>query len=176
MILVSQSEISSRFVLVVIPISLCPGVAVGSRGELVTAAYPTGLRRDEAVAGLPVAHIMGFAVLIGLAFAIVVIGDDDEFAGGLAIVLTTHDLNGIAAHLPEIVCLNREVIAAEVAAEGFSALKGRRVGAIVNPTSVDSHFRHLADLLVKTPGVVVDRSVAEQFAEIGVILLLFGIG
>jgi ABC-type Mn2+/Zn2+ transport system ATPase subunit len=30
---------------------------------------------------------------------------------GLAIVLTTHDLNGIAAHLPSIVCLNREVIA-----------------------------------------------------------------
>jgi len=31
---------------------------------------------------------------------------------GIAIVLTTHDLNGIAAHLPKIVCLNREVIAA----------------------------------------------------------------
>ena len=30
---------------------------------------------------------------------------------GLAIVVTTHDLNGIAAHLPELVCLNREVIA-----------------------------------------------------------------
>jgi ABC-type Mn2+/Zn2+ transport system ATPase subunit len=30
---------------------------------------------------------------------------------GLAVVLTTHDLNGIAAHLPQIVCLNREVIA-----------------------------------------------------------------
>lgn len=30
---------------------------------------------------------------------------------GLAIVLTTHDLNGIAAHLPYVVCLNREVIA-----------------------------------------------------------------
>jgi ABC-type Mn2+/Zn2+ transport system ATPase subunit len=30
---------------------------------------------------------------------------------GLAVVLTTHDLNGIAAHLPKIVCLNREVIA-----------------------------------------------------------------
>jgi ABC-type Mn2+/Zn2+ transport system ATPase subunit len=25
-------------------------------------------------------------------------------------VLTTHDLNGIAAHLPTLVCLNREVI------------------------------------------------------------------
>jgi ABC-type Mn2+/Zn2+ transport system ATPase subunit len=31
--------------------------------------------------------------------------------GGLAIVVTTHDLNGIAAHLPRLVCLNREVIA-----------------------------------------------------------------
>ena len=31
--------------------------------------------------------------------------------GGLAIVVTTHDLNGLAAHLPQLVCLNREVIA-----------------------------------------------------------------
>ena len=29
---------------------------------------------------------------------------------GLAIVLTTHDLNGMAAHLPRIVCLNRRVL------------------------------------------------------------------
>jgi ABC-type Mn2+/Zn2+ transport system ATPase subunit len=29
---------------------------------------------------------------------------------GMAIVLTTHDLNGIAAHLPRLVCLNRSVI------------------------------------------------------------------
>jgi ABC-type Mn2+/Zn2+ transport system ATPase subunit len=32
-------------------------------------------------------------------------------ADGLAIVLSTHDLNGIAAHLPRLVCLNRTVIA-----------------------------------------------------------------
>ncbi len=31
---------------------------------------------------------------------------------GLAIVLTTHDLNGMAAHLPTLVCLNRQVIGA----------------------------------------------------------------
>ena len=37
---------------------------------------------------------------------------DDLNADGLAIVLTTHDLNGIAAHLPHLVCLNREVIGA----------------------------------------------------------------
>ncbi len=36
----------------------------------------------------------------------------DLNADGLAIVLTTHDLNGVAAHLPQLVCLNREVIAA----------------------------------------------------------------
>jgi ABC-type Mn2+/Zn2+ transport system ATPase subunit len=30
---------------------------------------------------------------------------------GVAIVLTTHDLNGLAAHLPRIVCFNRTVIA-----------------------------------------------------------------
>ena len=29
--------------------------------------------------------------------------------GGLAVVLTTHDLNGIAAHLPQLVCLNTEI-------------------------------------------------------------------
>ena len=35
---------------------------------------------------------------------------DDLNARGLAIVLTTHDLNGIAAHLPRVVCINRRVI------------------------------------------------------------------
>jgi ABC-type Mn2+/Zn2+ transport system ATPase subunit len=29
---------------------------------------------------------------------------------GLAIVLTTHDLNGMAAHLPRVVCLNRRIL------------------------------------------------------------------
>ncbi|MDQ3946025.1 MAG: metal ABC transporter ATP-binding protein [Actinomycetota bacterium] len=37
---------------------------------------------------------------------------DELNAGGLAVVLTTHDLNGVAAHLPRLVCLNREVVAA----------------------------------------------------------------
>ncbi|MBW3573907.1 MAG: metal ABC transporter ATP-binding protein [Actinobacteria bacterium] len=37
---------------------------------------------------------------------------DDLHADGLAIVLTTHDLNGIAAHLPHLVCLNRRVMGA----------------------------------------------------------------
>jgi ABC-type Mn2+/Zn2+ transport system ATPase subunit len=36
---------------------------------------------------------------------------DDLNKDGLAIVLTTHDLNGMAAHLPDLVALNRRVIA-----------------------------------------------------------------
>ena len=36
---------------------------------------------------------------------------NDLHRGGLAVVLTTHDLNGLAAHLPRIVCLQRRVIA-----------------------------------------------------------------
>jgi ABC-type Mn2+/Zn2+ transport system ATPase subunit len=35
---------------------------------------------------------------------------DELHRDGLSIVLTTHDLNGIAAHVPRLVCLNRRVI------------------------------------------------------------------
>lgn len=35
----------------------------------------------------------------------------DLNADGLTIVLTTHDLNGLAAHLPRLVCFNRTVVA-----------------------------------------------------------------
>lgn len=35
---------------------------------------------------------------------------DDLHRDGVAIVLTTHDLNGIAAHLPSLVCLNVRVL------------------------------------------------------------------
>lgn len=38
-------------------------------------------------------------------------------------------------------------------AQGFAALKGKRVGAIVNPTSVDARFVHLVDLLHQAEGV-----------------------
>ena len=35
---------------------------------------------------------------------------DELNQAGTAIVLTTHDLNGIASHLPHIICLNTSVI------------------------------------------------------------------
>jgi ABC-type cobalamin/Fe3+-siderophores transport system ATPase subunit len=47
------------------------------------------------------------------------LGDLNE--SGISIVLTTHDLNGMAAHLPHLVCLNRRVIAAGPPAEVLTA-------------------------------------------------------
>ena len=38
-------------------------------------------------------------------------------ASGITIVLTTHDLNGLAAHLPRLICFNRTVIADGVPAD-----------------------------------------------------------
>ncbi|MEO6652134.1 MAG: metal ABC transporter ATP-binding protein, partial [Ilumatobacteraceae bacterium] len=35
----------------------------------------------------------------------------DLHRDGMAIVLTTHDINGLAAHLPRVMCFNRTVIA-----------------------------------------------------------------
>lgn len=56
---------------------------------------------------------------------------------GLAILLTTHDLNGVAAHLPELVCLNREVIATGAPSEVLrSDVLERTYGA---PMEVLSH-------------------------------------
>ncbi len=37
---------------------------------------------------------------------------DDLHRDGLAIVLTTHDLNGMAAHLPHLIALNKRIVAA----------------------------------------------------------------
>ncbi|MDQ3468468.1 MAG: metal ABC transporter ATP-binding protein [Actinomycetota bacterium] len=41
----------------------------------------------------------------------------DVHQQGITVVLTTHDLNGLAAHLPRIVCVNRTVVAAGPPAE-----------------------------------------------------------
>lgn len=36
---------------------------------------------------------------------------NDLHRDGMAVVLTTHDINGLAAHLPRIACVNRELVA-----------------------------------------------------------------
>ncbi len=74
---------------------------------------------------------------------------DDLHARGLAILLTTHDLNGIAAHLPHMVCLNRSVIGAGRPADVLTpAILERTYGASMQvlehggmPVVVD-HFEH----------------------------------
>ena len=75
---------------------------------------------------------------------------DDLNARGLAIVLSTHDLNGIAAHLPRVVCLNRRVIGDGVPADVLTAdVLERTYGASMEvlvhggmPVVVDTFRRH----------------------------------
>ena len=62
---------------------------------------PALLLMDEPTSGVDVATRHEFLHLLG-----------DLNRAGLAILLTTHDLNGMAAHLPQVVCLNTEVIGA----------------------------------------------------------------
>jgi ABC-type Mn2+/Zn2+ transport system ATPase subunit len=62
---------------------------------------PDLLLMDEPTSGVDVATRHELLHLLG-----------ELHRDGLTIVLTTHDLNGIAAHLPHLVCLNTEVIGA----------------------------------------------------------------
>lgn len=61
---------------------------------------PKLLLMDEPTTGVDVASRHDVLHLLG-----------DLNAEGVAIMLTTHDLNGVAAHLPQLVALNRRVIA-----------------------------------------------------------------
>ncbi len=74
----------------------------------------------------------------------------DLHRDGLAIVLTTHDLNGIAAHLPHVVCLNTEVTGRGAPRDVFTAdVLERTYGARLEilehagmPIVVDHHRPH----------------------------------
>jgi len=69
---------------------------------------------------------------------------------GLTILLTTHDLNGIATHLPQLICLNRRVIA-----EGtpFEVLTPATLEATFG-ASMDVLMHHGVCIVVDQPRVV----------------------
>lgn len=70
-------------------------------------------------------------------------------AEGVAIVLTTHDLNGLAAHLPRLVALNRSVVATGSPAD------------VLVPPVLEQTFGAPMDVLVHSGlPVVVDRRQA----------------
>ena len=84
----------------------------------------------------------------------------DLYGDGLAIVLTTHDLNGIAAHLPNLVCLNTEIIGSGPPRTVLTPdILERTFGAPIEvlehagmPVVVDSH-RHVGSNVVELPRV-----------------------
>ena len=60
---------------------------------------PELLLLDEPTSGVDVSTRHDMLHLLG-----------DLNAAGLAIILTTHDLNGMAAHLPHLVCVNHRIV------------------------------------------------------------------
>ena len=82
----------------------------------------------------------------------------DLYGDGLAIVLTTHDLNGIAAHLPHLVCLNGEIIGSGPPRTVLTPdILERTFGAPIEvlehagmPVVVDSH-RHVGSNVIELP-------------------------
>ena len=57
---------------------------------------------------------------------------------GMTIVLTTHELNAVAAHLPWVVCVNRRIIAEGAPEEIFTdAILGRTYGAALRVVRQD---------------------------------------
>jgi ABC-type Mn2+/Zn2+ transport system ATPase subunit len=66
---------------------------------------PQLLLLDEPTSGVDIATRHDLLHLLG-----------DLNAQGTTIVLTTHDLNGLAAHLPELACINATVVARGVPA------------------------------------------------------------
>lgn len=67
---------------------------------------PELLLLDEPTSGVDVSTRHDMLHLLG-----------DLHESGLAIVLTTHDLNGMAAHLPHLVCLNHRIVSEGAPAE-----------------------------------------------------------
>jgi ABC-type Mn2+/Zn2+ transport system ATPase subunit len=88
---------------------------------------PRLLLMDEPTSGVDVASRHDMLHLLG-----------ELNAEGVAIMLTTHDLNGVAAHLPQLVALHRRVIAAGTPHEVISpAVLERTFGA---PMEVLEHL------------------------------------
>jgi ABC-type Mn2+/Zn2+ transport system ATPase subunit len=72
----------------------------------------------------------------------------DLHAEGIGIVLTTHDLNGMAAHLPHLICVNQRIVAAGTPAEVITPIVlektfGARLEVLQHlgmPVVVDDHI------------------------------------
>jgi ABC-type Mn2+/Zn2+ transport system ATPase subunit len=83
---------------------------------------------------------------------------------GIAIVLTTHDLNAVAAHLPSLVCLNRRVIASGTPKEVLEPSVLRRLyGAEMIVVERDGIL-----LIGDVPSATRDEHARERHAQVPV--------
>lgn len=76
----------------------------------------------------------------------------DLHADGIAIVLTTHDLNGMAAHLPHLICVNHAIVASGPPAD------------VITPDVLEKTFGARLEVLqhLGMPVVVDDNHIVER--------------
>jgi zinc/manganese transport system ATP-binding protein/zinc transport system ATP-binding protein len=78
---------------------------------------------------------------------------------GTTVVLTTHDLNSVAAHLPQVVCLNRRVVAFGSPASVFTP-------AVLQATyGAEMVVLHQGDLTVIADKLGVFRDITDQHSH-----------
>lgn len=78
---------------------------------------------------------------------------------GVTVVLTTHDLNSVAAHLPQVVCLNRRVVAVGAPANVFTP-------AVLQATyGAEMVVVRQGDLTVIADKLGVFRDIADQHSH-----------
>ncbi len=81
----------------------------------------------------------------------------DLNADGLAVVLTTHDLNGMASHLPHLVCMNTTIIASGTPTEVLtSQVMEATFGAAMDVFDYSGH-RVVIDLATSAPVIPLMR-------------------
>ena len=84
---------------------------------------------------------------------------DDLNREGLAVVLTTHDLNGMAAHLPNLICLRNRVVATGAPVE------------VITPGVLEQTFGARMEVLEHCGlPVVVDRYVPDRSPSVRAVL------
>ena len=99
---------------------------------------PQLLLLDEPTSGVDVSTRHDILHLLG-----------DLHEDGVAIVLTTHDLNGMAAHLPHLVCVNGHIVASGTPAE------------VITPPVLEETFGARMDVLEHLGMLVVVDSAPE---------------
>ncbi len=129
-----------------------------------SAAFPSVLRRDEAVVSLPVAHIMGFVTLLGLGGAGVATYFLRRFDGGVVLDAIEERRASMFVGVP---AMYRLLLEAGAADRDLGSVRIWASGADVMPAELARQFKRFGGI-VRIPGVgdVGEATFAEGYGMV----------